>query len=438
MHSPTRPYCTSRARLRAIIRCHGYSHGLLAIPAVMSYKPLSARETKPPQDADGNYPCAHKCGRVFGHAPAAVAHSKACKMNPEGCQSRRAKLTAPATTRRASGRGKPKPERFDPSVASPATQTTTPTPASKRYSQGLFPFSIGQFRQKKNKGRTKLKSSTILIPTLSLKANGRASRELKLTRGLLARWALTYDDNLAKNGAIAKTAWGNLFHRGYVLAVTHEIVQRKRSGSRQKNVMYRQATSEEIRKVEEAGVLAFEVIDTMIHELKDEVDSHPSPGRLLAILRAFRVLGTLCEVVGPDVPFTGQALDLWKRSVYCALGDCPAPGSQERYIRASEITRRNVDELIRWCEDNWSEVVAAARNNFKAPDLRGTTIYTGDRNEHVKRERPSCAEVERRAEIEHARPKRVALWGEVRGGQRLDEAALAALKETYAREQATI
>jgi hypothetical protein len=32
--------------------------------------------SKPPQDADGNYPCAHKCGRVFGHAPAAVAHSK--------------------------------------------------------------------------------------------------------------------------------------------------------------------------------------------------------------------------------------------------------------------------------------------------------------------------------------------------------------------------
>ena len=31
----------------------------------------------------GNYPCAHKCGRVFGHAPAAVAHSKACKMKPE-------------------------------------------------------------------------------------------------------------------------------------------------------------------------------------------------------------------------------------------------------------------------------------------------------------------------------------------------------------------
>ena len=38
--------------------------------------------SKPPQDADGNYPCAHKCGRVFGHAPAAVAHSKACKCRP--------------------------------------------------------------------------------------------------------------------------------------------------------------------------------------------------------------------------------------------------------------------------------------------------------------------------------------------------------------------
>ena len=42
--------------------------------------------SKPPQDADGNYPCAHKCGRVFGHAPAAVAHSKACKMKPDGWQ----------------------------------------------------------------------------------------------------------------------------------------------------------------------------------------------------------------------------------------------------------------------------------------------------------------------------------------------------------------
>ena len=28
--------------------------------------------SNPPQDADGNYPCAHKCGRVFGHAPASV------------------------------------------------------------------------------------------------------------------------------------------------------------------------------------------------------------------------------------------------------------------------------------------------------------------------------------------------------------------------------
>lgn len=377
MHSPTRPYCTSRARLRAIIRCHGYSHGLLAIPAVMG---TSGR---------------HKRREV-----------------------ERAKLTAPATTRRASGRGKPKPERFDPSVASPATRTTTPTPASERYSQGLFPFNIGQYKRRRRNKKTKIQSSAILIPTLS---NGRASRGLKLTRGLLARWALKYDDNLARNGALAKTAWGNLFHRGYVLAVTHEIVQRKRSGSRQKNVMYRQATPEEMRKVEEAGVLAFEVIDTKILELKDEVDSHPSPGRLLAILRAFRVLGTLCEVVGPDVPFTGPALDLWKRTHYCALGDCPSPGSQERYIRASEITRRNVDELIRWCEDNWSEVVAAARNNVNGPNRSGVdrTIYTGGTHEH-------------------ARPKRVALWGEVRGGQRLDEAALAALKETYAREQATI
>lgn len=45
--------------------------------------------SKPQQDADGNYPCAHKkcgCSRVFGHAPASVAHSKACKMRPADWQ----------------------------------------------------------------------------------------------------------------------------------------------------------------------------------------------------------------------------------------------------------------------------------------------------------------------------------------------------------------
>jgi len=33
------------------------------------------------QDADGNYPCA-QCGRVFDHAPAAIAHSKVCNAEP--------------------------------------------------------------------------------------------------------------------------------------------------------------------------------------------------------------------------------------------------------------------------------------------------------------------------------------------------------------------
>ena len=45
--------------------------------------------SKPQQDADGNYPCAHKkcgCSRVFGHAPASIAHSKACKMRPTDWQ----------------------------------------------------------------------------------------------------------------------------------------------------------------------------------------------------------------------------------------------------------------------------------------------------------------------------------------------------------------
>ena len=45
--------------------------------------------SKPQQDADGNYPCAHKkcgCSRVFGHAPASIAHSKGCKMRPADWQ----------------------------------------------------------------------------------------------------------------------------------------------------------------------------------------------------------------------------------------------------------------------------------------------------------------------------------------------------------------
>ena len=38
--------------------------------------------TKPPVDENGNYPCAKGCGRAFTHAPAAVAHTKACKFCP--------------------------------------------------------------------------------------------------------------------------------------------------------------------------------------------------------------------------------------------------------------------------------------------------------------------------------------------------------------------
>ena len=32
-------------------------------------------------DAHGRYPCLRKCGRTFGHAPAAIAHTKTCKYN---------------------------------------------------------------------------------------------------------------------------------------------------------------------------------------------------------------------------------------------------------------------------------------------------------------------------------------------------------------------
>ena len=39
-------------------------------------------QSKPPVDDDGNYPCAKGCGRVFTHAPAAVAHTKACRFCP--------------------------------------------------------------------------------------------------------------------------------------------------------------------------------------------------------------------------------------------------------------------------------------------------------------------------------------------------------------------
>jgi len=53
-HSPTRPYCTSRARLRAIIRCHGYSHGLLAIPAVMGYSDGAEKRAKLTKPANGS------------------------------------------------------------------------------------------------------------------------------------------------------------------------------------------------------------------------------------------------------------------------------------------------------------------------------------------------------------------------------------------------
>jgi len=35
--------------------------------------------TKPFQLPDGTFPCAKGCGRCFAHAPASVAHSKACK-----------------------------------------------------------------------------------------------------------------------------------------------------------------------------------------------------------------------------------------------------------------------------------------------------------------------------------------------------------------------
>ena len=35
--------------------------------------------TKPFQLPDGPFPCAKGCGRCFSHAPASVAHSKACK-----------------------------------------------------------------------------------------------------------------------------------------------------------------------------------------------------------------------------------------------------------------------------------------------------------------------------------------------------------------------
>ena len=42
-------------------------------------------QSKPPMDADGNFPCARGCGRTFTHAPAAVAHTKACRYGCPPC-----------------------------------------------------------------------------------------------------------------------------------------------------------------------------------------------------------------------------------------------------------------------------------------------------------------------------------------------------------------
>ena len=61
-------------------------------------------QSKVPQDANGFYPCLRKCGRVFGHAPAAIAHTKTCKYEgaplvaadcPPRRQSQRARAPSP-------------------------------------------------------------------------------------------------------------------------------------------------------------------------------------------------------------------------------------------------------------------------------------------------------------------------------------------------------
>jgi len=262
-----------------------------------------------------------------------------------------------ATTRRASDSGKPKPERFDPSVASPATGGTPATNGTGR-SQALFPFSLDVMRRNLSKYQGP-SISTIIIPCLT-KRGKRASRVLSYTRGLLARRALGYDDNLVKNGTVAKTAWETIYFQGFARAVTRHVVHNVGiRGRPDTNIMYGQATSEEMLGVKEAGARAFGVIETVLSELKIEIDSCPPPDRVLAILRARKVLGTLYELVGPDVPFTGPALDIWRSTDRGSLGDCPTPRSQEGYIPASEITRQNVDELVQWCEDNWREIASS-------------------------------------------------------------------------------
>ena len=72
------------AKLREISEKEEKEVAADAVPACAACRGAHKKHTcgkAQPQDADGNYPCA-QCGRVFDHAPAAVAHSKACECRP--------------------------------------------------------------------------------------------------------------------------------------------------------------------------------------------------------------------------------------------------------------------------------------------------------------------------------------------------------------------
>ena len=291
-------------------------------------------------------------------------------------------------------------------------------PGTGRRSQALFPFSLDVMRRNLSK-RERPENLTIIIPCLT-KRREPGSRALSYTRALLARRALGYDENLVKNGTVAKTAWETIYLRGFARAVTRHVVHNVgRRGRPDTNIMYGQATPEEMLGVKEAGARAFGVIETVLSELKTEIDSCPPPGRVLAILRARKVLGTLYELVGPNVPFTGRALDIWRSTDRGSLGDCPTPRSQEGYIPASEITRRNVDELVQWCEDNWREIASSVIHSGPGSQA----IYLGDRGKKAPISASATQQSSPPADDAEARMLAA-------------DPTAAAIREAYAREQA--
>ncbi|KAH8092711.1 hypothetical protein JL720_4869 [Aureococcus anophagefferens] len=99
-------------------------------------------QSKVPQDANGFYPCLRKCGRVFGHAPAAIAHTKTCKY--EGAPL----VAADCPPRRQSQRARAPSPPHPPPPAAAATppynpRVRVPRPPSMRVSPRADPPPLG-------------------------------------------------------------------------------------------------------------------------------------------------------------------------------------------------------------------------------------------------------------------------------------------------------